>query len=214
MLNKNDSKKSKFIDGMIIFIFFVACSLFLFSCSNKGSDVHSKASGAIYTQKLSDEDYNSAVNLAKQGKWHDCTIKLVRSHEGDNRAKILYAYANAQESYEKNDFRMAQHYLKDIPDNYSGDFSDTIKQMKTIISDKVVQQVAKEKQAKVAEEKEKAKHIYIGDSEEKIRKVFGDPDRVNRHVNASGTTKQYVYYQGNKMICIYTENGIVTDFQD
>ncbi len=214
MFNKNDSTMSKFLDVLIISIFFIACILLFFSCGNDRANSYSDSTSMSYKHKLSDEDYNTALNLAKQGKWQDCASKLVQSHEEDSRAKVLYAYAQAQKKYETNDFKMAQYYLKDIPDNYSGNFSEPIKQMKTMVSDKVVQQEANEKQAKAATEKEKGNHIYIGDSEEKIRKVFGEPDKVNRHVNSATTTKQYVYYRDNKMVCIYTENGIVTDFQD
>lgn len=205
---------SKFIDVLGITIFFGACVLFLLSSNNTSINSQSDLPSKPYTNRLSDEDYNIALNLAKQGKWQDCAGKLVQAHNGDDRAKVLYAYAQAQQKYEINDFKMAQYYLKNIPDNYSGNFSEPIKQMKTMVLEKVIQQEANQKQAKVAAEKEKENHIYIGDPEEKIRKVFGEPDKVNRHVNSSTVTKQYVYYYKNKMVCVYTENGIVTDFQD
>lgn len=213
MPSKNESNESGF--GCLIFL--VVLCIFLFhSCGNDSSNSKNNSSSvsSSYTQKLSDEDYNAAVALAKQGKWDDCAVKLVKSHEGDNRAKVLYNYANAQKNFGKNDFSMAKHYLKNIPDDYSGDFSAEIKQMKNIVTEKAAKQEADEKKAKEAKEQEKAKHIYIGDPEEKIRKVFGTPDSVNRHVSSYSTTKQYVYYRGDKMICIYTEDGVVTDFQD
>ena len=196
-------------------IVFVIVCIFLFnSCGSSSTTNKATSSSSGYTQKLSDEDYNAAVYLAKQGKWKECAVKLVKSHEGDSRAKVLYAYANAQENYGENNFDMAKHYLKDIPDDYDGDFSAEIKQMKDIVAGKAAQQEADKKKAREAKEKEEAKHIYVGDPEEKIRKVFGTPDSVNRHVSSYGTTKQYVYYRGDKMICIYTEDGVVTDFQD
>jgi hypothetical protein len=62
------------------------------------------------------------------------------------------------------------------------------------------------------EKQYKDTHIYIGDPENKIQKILGEPDRINRSVTSTHVSKQYVYGNGTKYI--YTEDGIVTSFQD
>ena len=57
----------------------------------------------------------------------------------------------------------------------------------------------------------KAKHIGIGMSECEMLASQGMPERYNRSVTAAGTRIQYVY---PGRLYIYTDNGIVTAWQD
>ncbi len=54
------------------------------------------------------------------------------------------------------------------------------------------------------------KTLNLGANECEILASLGLPDNINRSVNANNISKQFVY--GN--IYIYTENGIVTSWQD
>ena len=44
--------------------------------------------------------------------------------------KYLYEYSNAKNFYWKKDFKMAESYIKEIPDNYSGEFADDVAKIK------------------------------------------------------------------------------------
>ena len=158
--------------------------------------------------------YNQAVSLAKQGKWHDCNIKLVQYKDKDNRCKMLYDYGQAQEQYANGNIHMADVYIKNIPDDYNGNFASDIKQFKDTIYPLEATYEEQEKQQEKEKAAERANHIYVGDHESKINDVFGTPDSVNRTVVGNHVNKQYVYDRGNKRIYIYTEDGTVTSFQD
>lgn len=181
----------------------------------------------LYEHHAETETYEEAVALAKDGKWDDVSVKLVRFSDEDTSSsrRNLYDIACAEEKYANSDFHMAQYYLKMVPDNYSGELADEVKDLRQKVdaaADEEKQQKEKEeaekieqaKQKKAAADAEHAKHLYIGDPESKIQKIFGTPDHVNRHVSSYGTTKQYVYEYDTGTVYIYTEDGKVTDYQD
>ncbi|RGS70485.1 hypothetical protein [Mitsuokella sp. AF21-1AC] len=189
--------------------------------------------GMLMIQRIDERnDYQEAVALAKQGDWNGAAAKTVEHRSESNDADNLYLIASAEKNFADGDMVTAYNYIADLPHDYTGEFSGEVTKLKQDIDQaheewkaqkaREEEEKAKEREKQAAIEKEKqkaieaerAKRIYIGDPESKIRKVFGEPDRVNRHVSKYGTMKQYVYEYDDGNTYIYTENGIVTDYQD
>ncbi len=59
-------------------------------------------------------------------------------------------------------------------------------------------------------QQERENSIYIGDNREKVLKVFGNPDTINRTVTKNLVHEQWVYGR----TYIYLENDRVTSWQD
>ena len=55
------------------------------------------------------------------------------------------------------------------------------------------------------------REIFLGMSESAMRESLGPPIDVNRTVTQSGESKQFIYPNG---VYVYTENGVVTSWQD
>ena len=190
---------------IIVLVAIILFSLVLYSCSGSG----------YYKNEPSEPPaYEQAVTLAKQGKWNDVAVKLVR--EKDNRSKYLYSYASAQKEYSKGNILMTISYLKDIPDDFNGDFSEEIKQFKATVYPLEAEYKAKRDAEEAEKRQYKESHLYIGDPEKKITQVKGQPYEVNRTVIGNSVHKQYVYYNEDTgyMQCIYTEDGFITGWQD
>lgn len=189
--------------------------------------------GCLIIPKITEHyAYNKALDLARQGDWDSVVLKLDDYKWASDDSMNLYSIAAAEKSYADGDLVQTYYHLTDISANYAGEFSGEVSKMKQDIqaadeewkkkeeaeeaaaAKERERQVAIEKEKQKAVEAERAKHIYIGDPESKIRKVFGEPDRVNRHVSEYGTLKQYVYEYDDGNTYIYTRDGVVTDFQD
>lgn len=189
--------------------------------------------GCLIVPKITEHyAYKESLTLARQGDWNGVMLKLNDYKWESDDSRNLYSIAAAEKSYADGDLVQTYYHLTDISDNYVGEFSGEVSKMKQDIQaadeewkkkeEAEEAAAAKERERQITIEKEKqksveaerAKHIYIGDPESKIRKVFGEPDRVNRHVSEYGTLKQYVYEYDDGNTYIYTRNGVVTDFQD
>ena len=105
----------------------------------------------------------------------------------------------------------AKRDLDQIPDDYNGQFADEIRSYKRYINRKLYENQERLKANQLARQKDKENHVYVGDHESKVKKVMGEPQRVNRTVMENKTREQWVYGLGHY---IYIENGIVTSFQD
>lgn len=85
----------------------------------------------FYNNYLKEKKYQNAISLIKQQKWEDVGTALVfLLDEEYKETKTLYNYASAKECFQVGDFTMANHYMKDIPNTYSGPFKDDILQFK------------------------------------------------------------------------------------
>ena len=157
---------------------------------------------------------DKAVAYIKNGKYHDAGVALVMKIDSDKTANALYNYANAKEE-EVSDISMNHHYLKNIPDSYNGELSGEIKSYKIAMQSKYDQYAEakkiKDAAIKKANDEERAAHLYIGDPEEKIIKIYGRPNKVNKTVIGNNyVSKQYCYDN----MYIYTENGFITAYQN
>lgn len=156
------------------------------------------------------KQYQNSIALIKDQKYRNAAVSLVGLKEKKyQNAQILYEYANA-EDVKNSDPSMTEFYLKDIPNNYSGEFADEIKTLRELVKEKANQQRQKKIENAKEREKERESQIYIGDSQYKVIKVFGEPLRKNRTVVGNVAREQWVYNN----YYIYIENGIVTAFQD
>ena len=81
-------------------------------------------------------------------------------------------------------------------------------------AEEAARRAAEAEAKRAAEEAERANNVYIGDSEEKVRRLFGTPDHVGRAVVGDTETKQFVYYAPGRNIIIYLQNGKVAGFMD
>ena len=157
--------------------------------------------------------YDETVDLINNKDWYDAAIRASR-YKGNPEFKGMYYYASAKDAEAKGYAASIEGYLEDIPDDYAGAFADEILEYKRDYLETKKKKDNAMKQAIKEDEEERAKHIYIGDPESKIRDVMGEPDDINRTVNSGKVRKQYVFCRSHKNIYIYTENGIVTAFQD
>ncbi len=182
----------------------------------------------------------AALNAAKDASWklgfYDDIKETKWLSDFHHEGYYIFCYAEAIKIYHEtqgpDSIEKALNLLGKIPLDYEGELSEKIRNMRAALTArrdeyKQLAAVANEENKRKAEEKakadaEKAKadaeyrasHLYLDDPESKIYDIMGQPDNVNRIVNQFGETKQFVYYRGSKMICIYTENGFITDFQD
>lgn len=106
---------------------------------------------------------------------------------------------------------MSKFYYKKITENgLKGEFSDKLKEIQTNVDQKISEQEEKQKKLEADRAAERASKLYIGDPEVKIRDIYGEPDRVHRTVTAGHEFVQYVYGD----FYVYTEDGVVTSFQN
>lgn len=197
--NSNDNAIRSIVIISIVFSFFIVLGSLL-------SDSKTLISSPSYIDK--------AVSCIKDGKYNDATVALVMKKDSDKTASVLYNYANAKEE-EISDISMNHHYLQKIPDSYKGELADEIKTYKVAMQSKYDEykknENIKNAAIKKANDEERAKHLYIGDPENKIVKIYGKPNRINKTVIGNDyESKQYCY---NNMY-IYTENGFVTAYQN
>lgn len=208
----NVEKVGKYGRIFILLVIFFLIMVALVVKGNEHSEEQNQKRQEVAAERFY-QKYDDVVELLKEGKWRDAAVASV-NYRDCPEFEVLYYYANAKEKESNDTQSMTKYYLDKIPDDYNGEFADEIKNYKQEILDKEKQKKILEEKQRVEKAKEREKHLYIGDSESKIRKIFGTPDQVNRHVSDYATTKQYVYFRSDKMICIYTKDGIVTDFQD
>lgn len=177
-----------------------------------------------YNEVEREKNYNQAVRYANVGKWEDVGGCLVRYIEVGGKYAALYNYANAMKYYtddRKGLHDMANYYLKDVPEDYSDEFSDDIIKLKKKLKDEEDRErETREFRYKLEHEIDHeldeiaSRHVFVGDIESKIERVYGEPETVNKHTSQYGVSKQYVYRRGDKTMYIYTEDGIVTDIQE
>jgi hypothetical protein len=195
--------------GVIKVILFILLVIFI------GSFIGSCSTGGMSsTNNDVTKNYDEAIDLAKQNKWDGVTTKLVTCKDANQKVNVLYNYASAQKSFHNGDGNMAILYLKEISDDYDGELADDIRQFKKKLyphEDEYKQQV-KEKEAE--EKRYRDSHLYIGDPESKLEQLFGQPSAVHKTVTGNNEYIQYVFYRKDKTICIYTENGVVTSWQE
>lgn len=192
--------------------------------------------------KVHEQMHTAYLEDIKNKKWDDALDKLSKNElqEKCHQCNILRNYVTAMKLIGNglnSDQEIIRAYnLVNVNPDFNGPFADDIKKVKTDLAglygeakarqDQIIAQEAAEQKRKLDEENakieaeraakqaERDSHVYIGDDESKIRKVFGTPDHLNRTVIGGHVTKQYVYDRGSKFIYIYTKDGIVTGFQD
>jgi len=114
---------------------------------NAGANVTANATAT------DEKHYQEGIELIKQGKWDDAAGALIFAENNNYKdSVILYNYAQAHVSFARNndysDANMADYYMKDIPDTYTGLFKDDIMKFKQECSQNL----------KVAEEELKAQY--------------------------------------------------------
>lgn len=90
--------------GILIFLI-----ILVYSCSSSENTQEKEAR------------YQKGIQLIKEEKWDEATVAFINLKDGNYKeSKFLYNYASSRESDLKQNYDMARHYLKDIPDTYSG----------------------------------------------------------------------------------------------
>lgn len=212
IFKSNTPPKETHYGCLVLIAIFVGICIAIGSCSHNNT---------VKKEKKIAAEYEKGLNELRIGNYDEASVSLVEF--STNRGKPIYKYkdgdimyniASAMEQYYgKRDYEMALQYLKDVPDSYfSGEFGDKLTEIKENAPQKSKQQQAKEKAQKEAEAKEYNSKLHVGDPENKIEDVMGTPESVNRTVSGSHEFKQYVYK--NSSVFIYTEDGIITGFQD
>lgn len=114
------------IIGILVVIILVA-GIYAYMDSQNKLQAAKKAELAIQRKET---EYQKGIELIKQGKWNDAAIALVlASKDNYEDSSALYNYAQAHEQFNKNDYSgasMANHYMQDIPDTYTGLFKEDI----------------------------------------------------------------------------------------
>lgn len=166
-----------------------------------------------------EKDYNDGLWYVSKGNFKDAKDKLNRFYDGKfngnepyKDAQVLAVYAKA--GYYENEtgvpYRLRYEYasreLGYIPDNYSGLYASEILSFKNKVSDRL-DTYAKTDKARIAE---REANITIGDSDYKVRKVYGDPKKINKTVVGNTVREQWVY----NGLYIYLNNGVVTGWQE
>ena len=172
--------------------------------------------------------HSSAVEYIKAGKWDYASYTLESLDEDHCDTFLLYAYAMIKYKDGQADnagIESAHDWFEQISTDYSGELADDIRRDRERVNDDYEKMKARQAEAKrqeeaakaakkAAEEAERANNVYIGDSEEKVRRLFGTPDHVGRAVVGDTETKQFVYYAPGRNIIIYLQNGKVAGFMD
>lgn len=211
----NVCKKNRLMRFLVIVIIAIGCF---------GIFQYIQYKESPYNEVEREKNYNQAVKYANTGNWEEVGVCLVRYIEVGGKYAALYNYANAMEYY-NNDKKglndIAYHYLEKVPEDYSDEFSDDIIKLKKKIKDEEDRERNnREFRYKLEHEIDHeldeiaARHVFVGDIESKIERVYGEPETVNKHTSQYGVSKQYVYRRGDKTMYIYTEDGIVTDIQE
>lgn len=149
-----------------------------------------------FQDEMAKTAHEQAMKYANKGEW-DNVISTLKPYKSPENTQLTL-YADAKLAEKNNNIEMLELALETFPEDYSGDFADDIKQMK--------QNLPQQKQE--LEEKHKTQ-LFIGDPEEKIKQLYGEPDDVNTTNTGTNIHKQYVY--GHTYI--YTDNGKVTSWQ-
>lgn len=162
-------------------------------------------------QHNSDKYYQQGITLIKDRKYYDAAM-LFDSFKDQNykNATILYMYAIA-ESKKTSDPSMTRDYLKEIPENYVGEFAIEIKVLREFTKEGAEKQREADREVEKDRQKERASKIYIGDSDDKVTQLLGKPTKKNRTVTGNAVSEQWVYGNGRY---VYIEDGIVTSWQD
>lgn len=208
------SKKKKILFAIVVFLFVFGCykkyefdQLVIKTNALRAEEYYSL--GIDYLKKYDSKNARGALSYFADGAYNN--------KEKYKNAQILYFYAKAQDDESSIDLpidvgkQMAKRDIELIPDDYSGQFADQIKMYKEYINEKIKKREEIKKAAQEARQRDIDSHVYIGDSEYKVRKVMGEPLRINRTVSNNNTHEQWVYNNGHY---IYLDNGIVKGFQD
>ena len=193
--------------------------------------------------KYHEQVHKEALEYIQQQKWNDA-VQLIRTLDKDSKCQECYVmedYASAMDIIKNgnntdDEIVSAYGLLDRVDASYNGQFSDAISSAKDNIKDSFVAAKARrdaeqlrtaqemaarnskastnDDAASEAEKKERETRIFVGDPESKIQNVLGAPEHVNRTVVSGHVSKQYVYTRGSKRIFVYTDDGIVTGFQD
>jgi hypothetical protein len=84
-------------------------------------------SGYSIEEQEIEKKYQTGIELIKEGKWEDASLKLVLLQgKGYKDSYVLYSYSCAEKKILEGDFRMMMHYLNNIPEDYQGDLVELI----------------------------------------------------------------------------------------
>ena len=175
--------------------------------------------------------HSTAVEYLEAGEWGNAMDTL--NGLGDDRCddcETLLTYSYAMMKYKDGKasdggITTAYNSFEEIGEDYCGDLADNVRRDRERVNADYEKMMARQAEAKrqeeaakaakkAAEEAERANNVYIGDSEEKVRRLFGTPDHVGRAVVGDTETKQFVYYAPGHDIIIYLQNGKVAGFMD
>ncbi len=163
-------------------------------------------------------------------------ISVLQKEKESDSAKEKIVYDQLESLYKNKDYVSAQKILGEMNKNYphtelTEKANATFRKLDELAKKEELEKPEKEAKAKQEAEaqkqwimkqeevrkqyqedlaKEQENHIYIGDSKEKVLRIFGKPERINRMVNSNMVHEQWVY--GSNYI--YLENGVVTSWQD
>ena len=175
--------------------------------------------------------HSTAVAYLEAGEWGNAmdTLSGLSDYRCDDCDTLLtYSYAMLKYKDGKasdGGITTAHDSFEEIGEDYFGDLADNVRRdrervnadyekMKARQAEAKRQEEAAKAARKAAEDAERANNVYIGDPEEKVRRLFGTPDHVGRAVMGDTETKQFVYYAPGRNIIIYLQNGKVAGFMD
>ncbi len=152
--------KIKFLLPSIIFIVVLVLFGVADNFTSDKEDINHPAAQVSYDE----EQYQEGINLIKQSKWHDAGVKLVYLQEICYKdSDALYQYASARENFNKSDYGMAEYYINDVPDDYTGLFKEDIFTFKQECKQKVEKIKAEREPKKIIDSNGKQIwKIYIG----------------------------------------------------
>lgn len=176
----------------------------------------------VHAQNKEQESLKQGVQQIESQHYYEATVTLIGIDS--KKGKDLYNLASAFENFNKGDYEMAEHYLKDVSintlENDYPDLKDSIVAMKTKLDDTKAAREKAQKEKFEAEEKQRNEKeqqraqeyqntLHIGDPDNKIVDVMGTPEAKNTTQIAGHQSVQWVY----KNVYIYTDDGIITSFQ-
>lgn len=185
-------------------------------------------------QQAIQERYDNAIKSLNENKPQDALDILVGKNLGDGHSitkykdgEVLFNYGLAMREFNNKPpgkRGMVDYYLEKIPDNYSGDLAEEIRNYKAEhMNDN--QRYYKEHPLSPEEEKrrdeeldkvlaetEKVLHpLVVGDPSSKVIQYYGKPKEIHKTgTQYGGVTEQWIY----NGLYIYIENGRVSGWQN
>lgn len=111
-------KKEAGLTAKKIYIFFgiIGVLILLYIINSNGTNTN-----------WNESNYQKGIQSIKDSNWNDAASYFsILVNDNYKDSKILYSYAQSNVSLGKKDYRMAKHYLKDIPSSYNGDLHDQV----------------------------------------------------------------------------------------